>query len=232
MTPSLRTGIVMAVILIFSPLLAPADPPATQPSPPPRIIEEFSDEKIGTFPASFKTFPFQRRKAASVYAVSEEAGNRFLRAEVRGKTQQIATQVFKNFYWDLPRWPRLTWRWRAQALPTAARGVPRRDDNACAVYVVFGGYGGKALKYAWSTDLPRGRVIEDRPQEFYVIITESGRKNLGHWQTVTLNILEEYRRFFKSDPSKNPSGIGLLTDGDGRKSPAVCDYDDFEISGP
>ena len=40
--------------------------------------------------------------------------------------------------------------------------------------------------------------------------------------------MDEYRRLFKGNP-KDPSGIGILTDGDGTRTPAVCDYDDFQI---
>lgn len=218
-------------IVISSPLGVGADPFSLKPLPNNRIIEDFSADPPGKFPTSFKTYPFQRGKAMRVYKVQSEGENHFLNAAVGGDTQNLAVQIFRNFYWELSRWPILSWRWRARALPAVPPGTHERfDDNACGVYVVFGGFGGKALKYIWSSDLPVGKTIEDTPNQFYVMVVAGGPKNLGTWQKVSFNIIGEYRRVFKSTPFRNPVGIGILTDGDGTHSPAICDYDDFQIS--
>ena len=194
-----------------------------------QVIEDFSRGEIGKFPAAFRTYPFQRGKASQVYLIRQEGGDRFLQARVEGKTQQMAVQVFRKFPWDLSRSPRLSWRWRARALPKSPTGEVM-NDNACAVYVVFGGFGGKALKYSWSSDQPVGTTRREGSNFFETVLTE-GAKKPGEWETQTLNVVEEYQRFFHQNP-KNPSGIGLLTDGDGTGSPAICDYDDFKILAP
>ncbi len=196
-----------------------------------RMVKDFSENPVGKFPSDFRTYPFQRGKAATVYSVRMEGDNLFLKATVAGATQGTAVQVFKRFDWDLTQWPKLSWRWRADSLPSPPAGSREHfDDNACGVYVVFGGYGGKAIKYIWSTDLPAGTVKEDTPGKFFVVVAASGAKERGEWQTVAVNVVDEYRRLFKVAPSRNPSGIGLLTDGDGTHSPAICDYDDFRLS--
>ena len=63
-----------------------------------------------------------------------------------------------------------------------------------------------------------------------MIVLESSAKSKGVWKTNAVNVLEDYRRIFKNDPDKDPSGFGLLTDGNATHSPASCDYDDFKIS--
>lgn len=217
-------------LISFFPLLLLADPYTPKKLPDERMIENFTTESPGRFPEGFRTYPFQRGKAVTVYSVQSEGNNHHLNATVRENTQGIAVQIFKRFYWDLSRWSNLSWRWRAKALPRPPTGTKERfDDNACGVYVVFGGYGGKAIKFVWSTDLPPGTVLEDTPGRFTIIVASSGPKEIGRWQKRSFNIVDEYRRAFGSIPHKDPAGIGILTDGDQTRSPAVCDYDDFEI---
>src|SRR5579885_2843626 len=195
------------------------------------VIEDFSHDKVGEFPSVFRTYPFQRHKAVKVYSVQDEGGNRFLHASAAGDTQDLAVQIFDRFAWDISRFPKISWRWRAKSIPLPPPGSGEHfDDNACGVYVVFGGWGGKALKYTWSGDRRTGEVVEDTPNRFYITVKESGPRAVGQWQTVTIDVAEEYKKFFKSNPS-DPTGFGLLTDGDGTHSPSVCDYDDFTIEG-
>lgn len=218
----MKSGLLAAILLwslIFS-RFAAAD----------MVIENFSQAIVGQFPSNFKTYPLQRSKAKRVYTVQSEGGRRFLHAEAKGETQDIAVQVFRRFDWDIARWPKITWQWRAKELPVPPAGAGRHfDDNACGVYVVFGGFGGKAIKYIWSSDLPVGREIASIPGRFYVIVARSGAAGLGGWQTMTVNVAEDYQRLFKTPLNTNPNGIGLLTDGDGTHSPSVCDYTGFEL---
>lgn len=195
-----------------------------------RVIEDFSAAAVGSFPSTLKTYPLQHTKATRVYSVQAEAGKHFLHAQASGEAQDVATQVFRRFDWDVSRWPRISWRWRAQAIPAPPAGVQRHfDDNACGVYIVFGGFGGKAIKYVWSTDWPVGKEVEDTPGRFFVIVAKSGTAGVGTWQTMTVNVADEYRRLFKKELDYNPDGVGILTDGDGTHSPSVCDYTDFEL---
>lgn len=203
-----------------------AEPYIANQLPSLRIIEDFSDSKLNRFPASFRTYPFQRGKAERVYVVKSENGNNYLQAK---DNEDISVQIFKRFHWELKKWPYFSWRWRAQELPKgAAEDNSLTNDSACGIYVIFGGYTGKVLKYVWSSTLPIGKVIEKEPGDFYMIVLES--KSSGQWKTNNVNVWEDYRRVFKSDPEKNPSGFGLLTDGNATHSPSSCDYDDYKIS--
>lgn len=215
------------VVLIFllSPLVAytPGKPK------PVRMIDSFTDYKVDSFPRRFRTYPFQRSKAKKVYRVKEEGGNQFLRAY---DDQDISVQVFRQFHWDIERYPWIRWRWRVRILPVGGdeRHSPT-NDSACGVYIVFGKYTGKVLKYVWSTLAPEGTVHKKKPGKFHMIVRNSGEaSNPGDWQEVVVNVTEDYANNFQGDAIRNPSGFGLLTDGNAVHKPASCDYDEFVIS--
>lgn len=214
--------------LLIGPLLFISSLFAQSLKPPVRIIEDFSREPVGEFPEGFKTYPFHRGPAMRVYSVRSEGVNRFLKAL---DLEEISVQIFRKFEWEVHRWPNFSWGWRATTLPKgAAENNPKKNDSACGVYVLFGNYTGHVLKYVWSTTLPIGTAVEKKPGEFYMIVMESGSKNLGTWQTITINVVEDYKRLFKKAPEKNPEGFGILTDGNATHTPSACDYDNFKIS--
>jgi hypothetical protein len=190
---------------------------------PPTVVEDFEGVTPGEFPSRFTTFPFQRRKAKKVYRVADDGKNRFLQAVDR---DGLSVQVFRRFEWKLAQRQVLQWRWRPQILPVGARESDRRtNDSACGVYVVFGSYRGPVLKYVWSTTLPIDTVVTKEEGEIYIVVKGNGPTN--KWDWVTVNVQADYRRLFGEEPTKEPIGLGLLTDGNATESSSACDYDDF-----
>jgi hypothetical protein len=194
------------------------------------VVEDFSTSTVGEFPENFHTRLFQHSKAEKVYQVKEENGRRFLSAD---DNDDLSVQIFRKFPWDRNINPGFSWEWRAVTLPKEATENDRTlNDSACGVYVVFGGYRGKVLKYVWSSTLPVGTFIEKdgkKPGRFYFIVLESGSKQAGTWKTETVNVVEDYKKAFGEEPEKNPSGFGILTDGDATGTPSACDYGNFKI---
>lgn len=220
----LEKGEFMKKAFVFAVVLALAAVNVAQA----RVLDDFSGYEAGKFPSSFRTYPFQRGKAEGVYVVKEEGGNKFLSAK---DDKDVSVQTYKKFMWDATKQPNFTWKWRAITLPKgAAENNKATNDSACGVYVVFGGYTGKALKYVWSSTLPVGSFYEKKPNEFYFVVAESGPSKVGTWQTESVNVVEDYKKAFKEDLTKNPDGFGLLTDGNATHTAAACDYDDFAIS--
>ncbi len=192
-------------------------------------VDELSKDKtLGNFPSAWQTFPFQGGKAKQVYKVEEENGQRFIRAY---DNQDLSVRIMNDFLWPLAKYPHLSWKWRARNLPKGAAENSRdTNDSACGIYVAFGKTSGVALKYVWSSTLPVGTVWEKEPGKFFVIVKSTGTANLNQWQDIKVNIVEDYKKYFKKDPSKDPSGIGLLTDGNAMHATAACDYAGFKIS--
>ncbi len=198
--------------------------------PPVWVVEPFTNYSVGSFPRRFRTYPLQRAKAMKVYRVAEEGENRFLRAH---DEKELSVQILRQFYWQVKRFPWASWRWRPRILPAGADERPGKggNDSACGVYILFGQYSGKALKYVWSTNAPRGTVVRKKPGKFHILVKTSGKPaDPKAWQRVTINIPEEYRAQFDKELTINPTGFGVLTDGNAVDKPAACDYDDFTVA--
>ena len=185
-----------------------------------RLIEDFSQDPPGKFPIIFKTYPLQRTKALKVYRVEGE-GHHLHADDVR----QSGTVIFRHFPWRLDEWPILTWRWRALILPQGADF----NDTACSIYIVFGGYGGKSLKYLWSSTLPPETTVETREGRLFSRVVESGPSHSNQWRQVSVTIAEDFKLAFHTDEIPEPKGIGILTDSDDTHSRSACDYDDFRL---
>lgn len=193
-----------------------------------KSVENFEKYKPDDFPTFFKTWPLQRGKAKQVYRVQKEGDNLFLQAD---DSQNISSQVFKEFDWKVEYFPYLKWRWRARALPEGAKeNEPGKNDSACGVYIVFGKMSGTALKFTWSSTLPVGTVYEKRPGEIAMQILDSGKKYLGQWRTHSVHIPKTYQELLKHPMKRPPTGIAILTDANAVQKEAACDYDDFEIA--
>lgn len=193
------------------------------------LIDDFSKTKaVGDFPLWWKTYPFQMGKAKQVYKIAEEKGFRYVHAV---DDQEISIPIYKDFPWSVQEYPKMKWKWRALTLPIGAREESRAtNDSACGVYVTFGGMSsGSVIKYVWSSTLPVGHVWEKEPNKFYVVVLESGNKSLNRWEKEEVNVYEDYKKYFKKEPSKDPSGLGILTDGNATHSKSACDYADFYL---
>lgn len=226
--------LVSVLILIFVSPLIVASPYTVSEKPRPfRIIESFSKYKVGDFPKSLRTYPFQRGQAKKIYKVEEENENRFLRAY---DDQDISVQVMRQFYWDIEKYPWVSWKWRPRVLPTNGderffKDPGSRNDSACGIYIIFGKYSGKAIKYVWSTGAPVGHIVKKNPNKFHIVIQESGpAKDTNAWHRVAINVPDDYKKNFEEELKKNPTGIGMLTDGNALHVTSSCDYDDLTIS--
>lgn len=188
-------------------------------------IDNLKNSQVDKLPKGWKTYPFHKNKARKVYHVKTNEGHKFIQAI---DEDDISVPIFKDFYWDIAKYPYLKFRWRAQKLPKGAREVhPSTNDSACGVYVGFSRT--HAMKYVYSTSLPPGSYWAKNPAKFYIISRNAGPGTAGVWRDVVIDVPKDYQRFFKKKPS-DPEGIGIMTDGNAVHQPAACDYADFRIS--
>lgn len=192
------------------------------------VLDDFSGTKVGNFPKRWRTWPFQREKAAKVFSVDEESGQKFIKAY---DSEDISQEISLNFDWEIGRYPNLSWSWRPTKLPEGAdESNDDTNDSACGVYVVVGKYQGHAIKYVWSTSLPPGKVVTRRNGNLKIKVLDSGPSGVGKWTSHSVNVPADYEALFGRKLGKNPSGIAILTDGNAVHKPAGCDYKDFAIS--
>lgn len=131
----------------------------------------------------------------------------------------------------------LSWRWRAQSLPVGANEcIKGKSDSAAVVYMTFRrGLRWYALKYVWSSTLPKGTVCDKKRNPFRAqdtVVLESGGP-LNAWKTVKINPQAEFRKHFEDgDASASVPdliGIGLMSDGDQTSSKSSADFADFSV---
>jgi len=121
---------------------------------------------------------------------------------LRLKTNRETMSIWRLVRADLRRTPRLTWEWKAVALPEGADvRKSGRNDQAARVTVLFEGW--KLISYVWDTQAPVGTEV--RPDQFgmverVLVVVRSGAARLGQWQREERDVRADYRRLFEEDP--------------------------------
>ncbi len=156
----------------------------------------------------------------------------FLRAVHEGQGGNPAVQIIKPVTWDIHKYPILRWTWRAHQLPpdgSELRGS-KTNDSAASLYVIYKLRNyivtklPTAVKYLWSTTVPKETIIPGRYDSFKMRVVESGTDHLSQWQTVEVDVFEDYRRLFGGRPDREAIAIALLTDADATRAIAAADY--------
>jgi hypothetical protein len=132
---------------------------------------------------------------------------------------------------------KLSWRWRAIALPVGGDECRSgKGDSAAVVYVSWKrALRYYTLKYVWSAVGTRGAVCDKKRNPFLAqdtVVVESGAP-LGEWKSVSLDLQAEFRKHFEGgDASAEVPdffGIGLMSDGDQTHSVSSADFGDFKL---
>jgi hypothetical protein len=249
-------AVLLAVLIIGSSayIAAQEDTPPPRPIPnkevsagadklkDPLIIDNFEGYGGSIF-SKWQIRDYTKEEARKVYSIRRDDHNRFLRADSRGTSIQIARQV----KWDIIKQQVLTWRWRVLAQPAdASEDDSSRNDSAAGLYVVFprkkipllpwDKQPINVIKYIWSTSLHRGRVLTKSKSalgmivyEGRFIVIESGPEKLGRWIDERRNVFEDYKKYFGSEPEFDPILVSVLTDSNNTRDIAIADYDDITI---
>jgi hypothetical protein len=199
--------------------------PSTSVAEDCRTVEDFSKGKVGQFPPDWKP---RKDAGRQVYAVQEQDGKRFLHAAARG----LGIQAAKELEWDLTAYPVLAWSWRPLEFPKGSdERQSKTNDSALSVYAVFPhtSWSVKSVKYIWSAVAPVGTPVTTSQGLTKGRIVRSGTQRKGEWVEERVNVLEDYRKYFKESNVPKPAGIAVLTDSDDTKSSAQGDYANFRL---
>jgi hypothetical protein len=199
--------------------------PSTSVAEDCRTVEDFSKGKVGQFPPDWKP---RKDAGRQVYAVQEQDGKRFLHAAARG----LGIQAAKELEWDLTAYPVLAWSWRPVEFPKGSdERQSKTNDSALSVYAVFPhtSWSVKSVKYIWSAVAPVGTPVTTSQGLTKGRIVRSGTQRKGEWVEERVNVLEDYRKYFKESDVPKPAGIAVLTDSDDTKSSAQGDYANFRL---
>lgn len=188
------------------------------------VVDDFSKARVGEFPVGWKP---RKDAAKEVYKVAEEGGRRVLRADAK----DLGVQAAKPFEWNLKEYPVLAWAWRPQEFPKGADERTKKNDSALAVYAVFPHtvWSVKSVKYIWSQTVPTGTHIPQTAGNTQGVVLRTNGEPGGEWVEERVNVLEDYKRTFKTDEIPKPEGIAVLTDSDDTSSRARGDYARFRV---
>ena len=81
----------------------------------------------------------------------------------------------------------------------------------------------KSVKYIWSEKVPKGTHIPQTHGNTQGVVLRTGG-GLGEWAEERVNVVEAYKRSFKTEDVPKPEGIAVLTDSDDTSSRARGDY--------
>ncbi|HSA71455.1 MAG TPA: DUF3047 domain-containing protein [Burkholderiales bacterium] len=213
-------------------------------------VTSFAAGRSGAVDRSgWQEWSFSSFKKPTRYELIADSGAHVIRASADGSASGLrhALKV------DPAAYPVLTWRWKVNELIESADNTQRHtEDSPVRVLVTFDGpiekipfadrvladnvylLTGRRMPYAtlvyiWENRVPKDTVIPNlHTSRIKMIVAESGPGNLGHWQKITRNIVDDYRRAFGEEAGVITS-VGIMTDTDNTGLKAEALYGDIEL---
>ena len=221
----------------------PADPMSA-----PSRVSPFSAQSPGSqLPPGWQPWTLSRFKQATDYRLVGYQGKTVVQARAEG----AASGLKHPLALDPKTQPYLHWQWKVPALiPSADNTVRHLEDSPARVIVSFAGdrekldlhdriffdqiklVSGQELPYAtlmyiWENRVAHDTVIPNRHTgRIRMIVVQSGSDGLGRWQSITRNIVDDYRRAFGEEPG-HITAVGIMTDSDNTGETAQAYYGDI-----
>ncbi len=246
----LRRSIVLAPIIALvagCALLAERSPDDAVALP---YVKSFASLRPNSAQASgWQEWSFSRFKKPTRYELVTDSGDLVIKATADGS----ASGLRHSLKLDSAAYPLLTWRWKVNDLiESADNTLARAEDSPVRLLVTFDGdieklslaerllfdnvflLTGRRMPYAtlayiWENRLRKGTVVPSaHTSRIKMIVAESGRENVGRWQTVTRNVVEDFRLAFGEEPGRITS-IGIMTDTDNTGTKTEAFYGDIRF---
>ena len=193
----------------------------------------FLREEFGSLD-NWKPLYFPRIEKHTIYSIESKDGEHYLRAESNASASGLVYKGTFNVY----DYPKMRWRWKISNVYEKGDGRTKAsDDYPIRIYVLFehdpqkadafdkvkyglakaiyGEYPPhSAINYVWSSivwDLPF--IDSPRTDKVKIVALESGAKKAGTWQEEQVDILQDYRRMFGTEPPAR-AGLGIMCDSD------------------
>ena len=177
--------------------------------------------------------PFSRGR--SYYSIVDEQGTPVIHA----RYEPPASTVILGTKLDHPaHFAHAAWRWRVLRFPVNAdERVEGRSDNAASVYVTFvSTFKKHVIKYVWSTAYAAGTHWDPHDSSFlselHIVVREGPPPTTGEWREEVVDLRADFHRCVGGDPKDDPppvGGVGVLSDGDGTKTPVEAEYTAFRF---
>jgi hypothetical protein len=197
----------------------------------------------------WKPLVFPKIPKHTVYAIEKDDRGSYLRAESDGSASAIVYRHDFNPY----DYPKIRWRWKISNVYRHADARKKSgDDYPVRIYVIFryspekasfrdsitygiakARYGEyppqSSLNYIWA-DRDYGRRIMPNPytDRAQMIVLEHGAEKTGTWVEEEINILDDYRQAFGTEPPAE-AGLAIMNDSDNTGEHSVSYVDSIEV---
>lgn len=176
-------------------------------------------------------------KKKTAYALSRDGG----KVSILAVGQNSASGLVRRIAEVDPRTcSTLEWEWRVDAVQKSADlRTKEGDDVAASVSIVFGNPGfwmnivhRPTIRYVWTNGKSALGEVVNNPHTNVVrsIVIRNEPRHVGTWVLERRNILHDYRMAFGREPQDPISVVGLFTDNDGTREPAVAHYGSIKFS--
>jgi hypothetical protein len=189
---------------------------------------------------------FPKIKRHSLYTITGEGNNRFLRAVSSSSASGL---IFKREY-NIYKFPYIEWRWKVDNVYKKGDASSKAgDDYPIRVYVLFkydpeksslaerlrynsarriyGQYPPhSSLNYIWANkDHDEYIITNPYSEKTRMVLLQMGTSRVGKWMTERVHVLSDYRRAFGENPPPRAS-LAIMNDSDntGEKSLSYIDY--------
>ena len=185
-------------------------------------------------PEGWELFKINDKKKPTRYRLLEEGGRPVLYAEARGSASGLQRQA----KFSIAERPVVSWTWKVSRLIAGAdNSKAGKEDAPARIMLAFDGDAAKlprvdqavmyvsrrmsgqdlpyaTLMYIWHNKAPVGTVIENpNSRRIQMVVASSGPAGVGAWQSLSRDVLADYRRAFKEEPGKLIS-YGVMSDTD------------------
>ena len=192
---------------------------------------------------------FPKSERHSSYTIKSSYDETYLKTESLASSSGIISKTSFNVY----DYPKATWRWKAENIYKNSNATDESGDDypirICIVFkyepekakllesmkystakLLYGRYPPhSSLGYIWANREHEEKVIASvSTEKSKMIPLQMGSKNLGKWQTQDVNIIEDYKMAFGTNPPPIAS-IGIMNDSDDTGENAVSYVDFVEI---
>lgn len=128
---------------------------------------------------------------------------------------------------------RLSWRWRADLLPSSIREDIQPTHDYLSIAVEFDN--GLDLTYMWSCELPGDTIFQCplpwwKERETHWVI-RSDAADLGKWLTEERNISADYARAIGGEPPSRIVAVWLIANSVFQRGEGKCEYANIMLSG-
>jgi hypothetical protein len=228
-------------------LLAEPAAPTADTSP---LVPPFSSGRPGAaLPSGWTRVVLTDRKKETRYDLVDDQGTVVLHAVAEAAATGLGVHV--NF--DLRSAPMMSWRWKVAGLiKTADPRATSKEDSPVRIVLEFDGDKSKlglgdrsvfafskglsgrelpyaTLMYVWANQIPAGTVVQNpRTSRVQMIVASSGEGGVGAWQTLTRNVMEDFRKAFNEEPGALMA-VGVLTDTDNTGETTEAWYGDIRF---